>query len=65
MSYVEIGYEYVHETDDAVLVLINGDKEWVPKSMIRDGHDLDFSEDYDLGFEMEIVEWFAIKKGFV
>jgi len=64
-KYVTIPYEYVHQTDDAVLILHCGDKIWIPRNYIEDGHELDFSEDYALGFEMGVEEWFAIEKDLV
>ena len=62
MKYVTVDYEYVHQTDDAVLILHGNDKAWIPKDLIKDGHTTDFEEDYELNFKMEVAEWFAIKK---
>lgn len=59
-KYVTIDYEYLHQTDDAVLILCSEGKVWIPKNVIENGHLLDFSEDYALDFEMEIEEWFAL-----
>jgi len=64
-KYVTVPYEFLHQTDDAVLILCSEGKVWIPRDCIEDGHELDFSEDYALGFEMEIEEWFAIKKDLV
>lgn len=61
-QYVTIRYEYVHETDDAVLILTADGKVWIPKSVIEYGHECDFSEDYELDFEMSVKEWYAIKE---
>ena len=65
MEYVTIDYEYLHQTDDAVLILCAEGKVWIPKDCIENGHILNFENDYELDFEMEIVEWFAIKKDLV
>lgn len=64
MSYVTIKYEYLHQTDDAVLVICP-EKIWIPKNCIKDGHELNFEDDYELNFEMKVAEWFAIKKDLV
>lgn len=64
-KYTTIKYEYMHETDDAVLILCAEGKVWIPKDCIEDGHETDFSDDYAANFEMEVEEWFAIKKELV
>lgn len=53
--------EVLHETDLAWLVLVAGDKVWLPKSQIESGED-------DLmvgarGVEIEVPEWLAFQKG--
>lgn len=60
-QYVTIKYKYLHQTDDAVLVLLP-EKIWIPRSVIENGHELNFENDYELGFEMEVAEWFAIQE---
>jgi len=60
--YVMIDYEFLHQTDNAVLILTHNGKIWVPRSVIRYGHDVDWENDYELDFEMEIEEWFAIQE---
>jgi len=64
-KYVTIHYEYMHQTDDAVLILSHEGKIWIPKNVIKNGHEYDFINDYELDFEMEIEEWFAIKKDLI
>jgi hypothetical protein len=48
------------ETDSALLIIIDGEEEWVPKSVIHDD-----SEVYEEGGEGTLVveDWFARKKG--
>jgi len=64
-KYVTVPYEYMHQTNDAVLILCSEGKVWIPKNVIREGHYIDFSEDHALDFEMEVEEWFAIRKDLV
>lgn len=51
-----------HETDSALLCLIDGQKIWIPKSHIRDE-----SEVYEKGTEGKLVisEWIAEQKNLV
>ena len=49
--------QIVHETEEAVLFLIDGIKEWIPRSQIF------YIDDTDK--EMVLAEWLAIKKGLV
>ena len=58
MKYVEISYEYVHQTLEAVLIF-DGDKEhWIPKSCIEDIDYINLEEDNT----MNVVEWYAISE---
>ena len=57
-EYVTIGYEYLHETHDAVKIFDGDTERWVPKNVIKDGKDMDFANEY----KMEIEEWFAIQE---
>ena len=50
--------ELVHETDKAILVKVEGDKEWIPKSQMPG----DFNQDYNQD-ELEVEIWFAEDKG--
>ena len=55
--------KYVSSTDKAVLVEIDGDKEWIPISQIRDASvDLDELEKGD-PVTITIPEWLAEEKG--
>ena len=61
MEYAEIYYEYIHQTDEAVLIC-DGDKEcWIPKSCIENSSDIDFRYNTIINVE----EWFAIKQGLI
>jgi len=63
----EIEYVFTSEvtivgsTDKAVLAEIDGVEEWLPRSQIRDGNDL------EKGFyeELEMAEWLAKEKGLI
>ena len=51
----------VHETAKALLVEIEGDERWIPKSLVREGTRLVKGEKGTL----VIPEWFAHKEGLV
>jgi hypothetical protein len=51
----------LHETDEAWLLNIDGDKHWVPKACIENNADLEVGEEV----EVEIHEWFAIEERIV
>jgi hypothetical protein len=57
----ETDCEVVHETDEALLLNIDGDEHWVPKACIDNSDDLEVGEEATA----EIHEWFAIEKGLV
>lgn len=52
----------VRETDNALLVDIEGKEHWIPKSQIDDD-----SEVYALGTDGDLVvsEWIALQKGLI
>lgn len=60
VSYEDV--ECIHETDDAILVVIEGDEYWIPQSQIDDD-----SEVWKNGDEgtLVITEWIAEKKGLI
>ena len=61
MKYVEIFYDYRHQTDEAVLVF-DGDRDcWIPKSCIEDNDFMDYENDTVINVE----EWFAKKEGLI
>lgn len=61
MKYVEIDYEYVHQTPEAVLIS-DGDKEhWIPKSCIEDVDYINLEKDTT----MCVIEWYAISEGLI
>lgn len=49
-----------HETEKAVLCVIDGEEKWIPKSQISDDSDV-----YGKGHEGDLIvtEWFAKKEG--
>ena len=54
------GVTVKHEVDKALLVDIDGDEHWIPKSQIDDD-----SEVYEMGTDGDLVitKWIAEKKG--
>jgi len=59
----DIVCKYVSSTDKAILVEIDGDKEWIPRSQIYDASvDLDELEKGD-PVTITIPEWLAEEKG--
>lgn len=60
---IELYVTVKHQTDDAIKVdNLDGDEEWIPKSLISD-HDVDF-------FQVEqgtifVPEWLAADKGMI
>jgi len=60
VSYDDV--ECIHETDDAILVVVEGDEYWIPQSQIDDD-----SEVWKNGDEgtLVITEWIAEKKGLI
>lgn len=61
MDYVTIQVERVEaETDLALLLVIDEESVWVPKSLIEE------PDDYEVGnedVEVEIAEWFCKREG--
>lgn len=49
--------EELHETDDALLFLIDGEKVWIPKLVIE-------AQDEETGM-LEVAAWFCEKEGLV
>lgn len=58
---VEVGGILV-ATDRAVLVEVDGEEVWVPRSVIEGGDGLEESEETQ---EIDVAEWFAEKKGWL
>lgn len=54
--------QYLAETSAAIFVCIEDEERWIPKSCIR--HNEDGLGEYDV-FDLEVVEWFAIKEELV
>ena len=54
--------EYLHQTDDAILLEIEGDEYWIPKSLIEN---LSMVDGVVQGEEVaiELPTWFAEKEG--
>ncbi len=59
--YVEISYEYRHQTDEAVLIFDGDDEHWIPKSLIEDGFDIDYEAEDTINIE----GWFAKQEGMI
>lgn len=65
MEYAEIFYDrLVVETEEAVLLDFGSDdafdanEVWIPKSVIKDGHEID----YETELRIEVEQWFAEKQ---
>lgn len=61
MKYVEISYEYIHQTDEAVLIFEVDTEHWIPKSCIEDVDYINLKENTT----MNVVEWYAISEGLI
>jgi len=65
-AYIEIETdEIVKVTAEAVLVRIDKEEVWVPKSQIYDGVDFGYSCEGEEGLVLEVQEWWAIKEDLV
>lgn len=51
-------------TDDAILIAIDLEKVWIPRSQILDEEDDDFPVGGGSGW-LEIPEWIALEKGLI
>lgn len=60
-EYVEIDAECIHETEEALLVLIEGEKYWVPKSLLHP-EDNEVASKGDTGV-LCVPKWFSDKEG--
>lgn len=54
--------EVVKVTDDAFLLLIDGEEYWLPRSQIADPDDY---EEGELDCEMSVTKWIARQKGLI
>ena len=62
-AYIEIETdEIVKVTQEAVLVRIDKEEVWVPKSQIHDGVDFGYSCEGEEGLVLEVQEWWAIQE---
>lgn len=73
MDIIPISAYIVHETEKALMVKLeveNGNKQWIPKSLIHNWEDvkylIDVLDDAELKLEeieMELPKWFLDKEG--
>jgi len=62
-TYIELETdEIVKVTEEAVLVAMDGVKDWIPKSQIKNGIDLNYNAEGEVGVVLEIQEWWAIQE---
>ena len=61
MEYAEICYEYIHQTDEAVLISDGNRECWIPKSCIENSNGINF----ELDTVINVEEWFANKEGLI
>lgn len=57
--------EVKRETNKAILVVVDGDDEWIPKSVIDDDSEVYSAESGRDGGTMLVAEWFARSMGWV
>jgi len=59
-DYTPIDYdECKHVTDQAALLIIDGDEVWLPLSVVEDAPEVG-----DSGL-IDVAEWFALKEGLI
>ena len=59
MIYIDLVYDKcIKETENAVLLDFGDKEKWVPKSVIKDGFDIEYSKENTV----DVTEWFAVKK---
>lgn len=56
------GVRCIRETDAALLVVIDGQQHWMPKSHVDDDSEV-YAEGHD--GELVVSEWIAVEKGLV
>ena len=59
MSTTIVSCDILHTTEEAVLLEVENNECWVPRSLIIDGDDLEKG----LSQEIEIKEWFCNSQG--
>jgi hypothetical protein len=57
--------EVKRETDKAILVVVDGDDEWIPRSVINDDSEVYSVESGRDGGILLVAEWFARSRGWV
>lgn len=60
MDYEELNVEFIHETEEAVLIDDDNNKIWLPKSQLNE-FDEDIHEKGDY-ITIKVAEWLAIQK---
>lgn len=67
-EYVELSFYYETDTDSAICVSDDTEEYWIPLSCLSESslafihhHNLDRGD----GIEIEVAEWFALKKGLI
>ena len=60
MNYVEFYGTLEHETEKAYLVFDGKEKIWIPKSQVKESHNIK-----DDDWEFSIPEWLAYEKGII
>ena len=62
--YIELDLEVLHMTADAVYLSDGVNEDWVPKSLIKDGDELQY-EDVGKTMTLEVIEWKAMDLEFI
>ena len=63
-EYIELDLEIIAMTRDAVLFSDSTQEQWVPRSTILDGNDLEYDQIGET-LTVEIQEWMAVDRGLV
>lgn len=59
-SYDEYSVEFVHETDNAILICDGDDEIWLPKSQLRDFEEWTYKKRDEI--TIEVPEWLATEE---
>lgn len=59
-KYITIAYDYISQTDKAILVDTGDQEIWIPKSLTKDP-----GMDFETENEMEVKYWFAKQSGII
>lgn len=64
-EYVELDLEFLHQTDDAVLIQEEKREIWIPKSVCEDPPNFVDNIDRNTSISISVKYWFAEKEGLI